>query len=114
MSDYYKDYPSLIKQLKSMHITQLYNLMIDINDYETVALLNEVTCEWLTRNSDNEVAKKFYQAVAPVIKSGTVITYSTSEHANDAKKYLSEYEDAKQLDDAQRHRDIKTDNRCYE
>lgn len=90
MSDPYNDYPTLIKQLKSMHIDQLKSLMEDIDNLETIALINLVSNHWLLMNHDKKV---------------------------------SEYEDAKQLDDAQRHRDIqdheinictKQDMRCYE
>jgi len=49
------DYEKMIKQLKSMHITQLSNLMDDINDAETINLIAEVSCDWLSRYTDEIV-----------------------------------------------------------
>ena len=95
-----------VKILKSMTESQLLELFHDIEDIEAVQRIADCAQHFLDKSYCDFCESK--NIPKPIVKSGKIITYSTKVMPNTLKE-LSQNEDAKQIDDSQRYRDIKSE-----
>ena len=105
----------MIRRLKLMDDNQLFEMFHDIDDLDFIERLANCASYYLEKNGNVNIEfEAFKKSQLPSItKLNFIVKKELENHACDAKNYLekSEDQDAKELDDAQRLRDIKSDER---